>query len=72
LEIPIPDMMISSQVRQTFGLLPKGDAFYQKHKGKLLSCAEYEPCREKPLCEEKCPYHLPMQRVVQGAAGYFQ
>ncbi|RAV20534.1 aldo/keto reductase [Paenibacillus contaminans] len=72
LEIPIPDMMISSQVRQTFGLLPKGDAFYQKHKGKLLSCAEYEPCREKPLCEEKCPYHLPMQRVVQEASGYFQ
>ncbi|WP_409341956.1 aldo/keto reductase [Paenibacillus sp. MBLB4367] len=72
LEIPIPDIMISSQVRQTFGLLPKGDAFYLKHKEKLFSCADYEPCREKPLCEEKCPYHLPMQRVVQEAAGYFQ
>jgi predicted aldo/keto reductase-like oxidoreductase len=72
LEIPIPDVMISSRIRQTFGLLPKGDGFYQKHKEKLLSCADYEPCREEPLCEKKCPYHLPMSKVVREAAAYFR
>lgn len=70
--IPIPDTMISSRVREVFGLLPKGDGFYQKHKEKFFSCADYEPCREKPLCEEKCPYHLPMSTVVREAVGYFK
>ncbi len=68
LEIPIPDMMISSVVRRELGLLPKGQAFYEKHKSKIVSCADYEPCREKPLCESKCPYHLPMQRTIQETA----
>lgn len=70
--IPIPDVMISSRLRETFGLLPKGDGFYQKHKEKLFSCADYEPCREKPLCEEKCPYQLPISTVVREAVGYFK
>jgi uncharacterized protein len=69
--IPIPDVMISSKLREVFGLLPKGDAFYQKHKEKLFSCADYEPCREKPLCEEKCPYQLPMSAVVRESVSYF-
>lgn len=71
LGIPIPDVMISSRLRDEFGLLPKGDGFYQKHKEKLLSCADYEPCREQPLCQEKCPYHLPMAQVVRESAAYF-
>lgn len=71
LGIPIPDVMISSRLRDTFGLLPKGDGFYQKHKEKLLSCADYEPCRETPLCQPKCPYHLPMAQVVRESAAYF-
>lgn len=71
LEIPIPDVMISSRIRDAFGLLPKGDGFYQKHKEKLFSCADYEPCKEKPLCEEKCPYHLPMSTVIREATAYF-
>lgn len=69
--VTIPDVMISSRVREKFGLLPKGDGFYERMKDKILACAEYEPCKEKPLCEEKCPYHLPMQQVVQAAAGYY-
>lgn len=69
--IPIPDVMISSRIRNHFGLLPKGDAFYQKHKDKLFSCADYEPCKEQPLCEQKCPYHLPMQTVIQQSVSYF-
>ncbi|MNI81885.1 hypothetical protein D3C73_1385400 [compost metagenome] len=72
LEISIPDVMISSKVREKFGLLPKGDGFYQKQKDRILSCADYEPCREKPLCEQKCPYHLPMQQVIQAAASYYE
>lgn len=68
LEIPIPDIMISGVVRKELGLLPKGEAFFEKHKSKLLSCADYEPCKEKPLCEQKCPYHLPMQRTMQETA----
>ncbi|GIP34432.1 aldo/keto reductase [Paenibacillus sp. J2TS4] len=69
--IPIPDVMISSRIRNKFGLLPKGDGFYEKHKEKLFSCADYEPCREQPLCEQKCPYHLPMQSVIQQSVSYF-
>ncbi|MFD2670369.1 aldo/keto reductase [Marinicrinis sediminis] len=68
LEISIPDVMISSVIRSKFGLLPKGEAFYEKHKEKLTSCADYDPCKEQPLCEPKCPYQLPMQRVIQETA----
>ncbi|MED4602972.1 aldo/keto reductase [Paenibacillus validus] len=71
-EIAIPDIMISSQIRKTFGLLPKGDGFYQNNKEKILSCADHEPCKEKPLCEPMCPYHLPMREVVMGAADYYK
>lgn len=70
LGIPIPDVMISSRVRETIGLLPKGEAFYEKHKEKLLSCADYEGCREQTQCEAKCPYHLSIRRTVQRAAAY--
>ena len=69
--INIPDIMISSKIRQRLGLLPKGDGFYQKQKEKLFSCADYEPCKITPLCEQKCPYHLPMQQVVQESVSYF-
>lgn len=72
LDIPIPDVMISSKVRDTLGLLPRGESFYQKHKQKLISCADYEPCKETPLCEQKCPYHLPMQKVIQESVSYFR
>lgn len=68
LGIAIPDVMISSRVRDTLGLLPKGQGFYERMKEKITSCADYEPCKEKPLCEEKCPYHLPMQATIQKAA----
>lgn len=68
LGIPIPDVMISSVVRKELGLLPKGNGFYEKHRDKILSCADYEPCKEQPLCQPKCPYHLPMQKVIQEAA----
>ncbi|MDB5054281.1 MAG: aldo/keto reductase family protein [Bacilli bacterium] len=69
--ITIPDIMISSKIREKFGLLPKGDGFYQKQKDKLFSCADYEPCKVTPLCEQKCPYHLPMQKVIQESVSYF-
>jgi uncharacterized protein len=72
LGVPIPDVMISSKVRETLGLLPKGDGFYQKHKEKIMSCADYEPCKEQPLCQQLCPYHLPMQRVIQEAVAYYE
>lgn len=70
-EISIPDVMISSKVRDKFGLLPKGSGFFDRQKDKIIACADYEPCKEKPLCEEKCPYHLPMQSVIQKAARYY-
>jgi predicted aldo/keto reductase-like oxidoreductase len=70
LEVAIPDVMISSKVREKFGLLPKGAEFYQKQKERILSCADYEPCKEKPLCEQKCPYHLPMRKVIMESASY--
>jgi predicted aldo/keto reductase-like oxidoreductase len=70
LEIRIPDVMISSKIREKFGLLPKGEEFYQKQKDQFLSCADYEPCKVKPLCEQKCPYHLPMRKVIIESASY--
>ncbi|TMV50668.1 aldo/keto reductase [Paenibacillus mesophilus] len=71
LGIPIPDVMISSVVRKEFGLLPKGNGFYEKHKEKIMSCADYEPCKETPLCQKQCPYHLPMQSVIGKAAASY-
>jgi hypothetical protein len=63
--------MISSVASKEFGLLPKGNGFYEKHKEKIMSCADYEPCKETPLCQKQCPYHLPMQSVIaQAAANY--
>ncbi|MCR8632601.1 aldo/keto reductase [Paenibacillus radicis (ex Xue et al. 2023)] len=70
-DVKIPDIMISSKIRDVFGLLPKGEGFFEKQKDSIMSCADYEPCKEKPLCEQQCPYHLPMQRVVQEAASYY-
>jgi len=67
LEIRIPDVMISSVIREQQSLLPHGEKWFEKNKQKITSCADYEPCREKPLCEPVCPYHLPMQHTVQKA-----
>ncbi len=68
--INIPDIMISSRIREKFGLLPRGEAFYAKQKDKIISCADYEPCKEKPLCQQQCPYHLPMRKVIMEAGTY--
>ena len=68
LEISIPDVMISSIVREKFGLLPHGEQWFENHKAKITACSDYEPCKDRPLCEVKCPYHQPMQKVVQRAA----
>lgn len=68
--ISIPNVMIAGKVREKFGLLPKGAAWFEANKEKLQACAEYEPCKEKPICEPKCPYHLPMQRMIQRAASW--
>ena len=71
IDIKIPDVMISSVVREKFGLLPKGASWYDNNRDKITACADYEPCREKPLCEPKCPYHLPMQQTVQRAGRFY-
>ncbi|MGG1514250.1 aldo/keto reductase [Paenibacillus oryzisoli] len=71
LEIAIPDVMISSKFRDKFGLLPKGNGFFERQKDKLLGCAEHDPCKVNPLCEPKCPYELPMQSVIQRAASFY-
>ncbi len=71
LEISIPDFMISSVFSKKFGLLTRGEGFFQQQKERVMSCADYEPCKVKPLCEQVCPYHLPMQKVIQETASYF-
>lgn len=68
--ISIPDVMISSIARDRLGLLAHGNHFFDKNHEKISACADYEPCREQPLCEPKCPYELPMQQVIQQAAQY--
>lgn len=71
LEISIPDVMIASKFREKFGLLPKGDGFFQRQKDKITGCADHDPCKVVPLCEAKCPYQLPMQLVVQKASSFY-
>lgn len=68
--ISIPDVMISSITTKAFGLLPRGQKFYEENLDKLLSCTDYEPCKDTPLCEQKCPYHLPMKSVIQDMANF--
>jgi len=70
--IKIPDIMISSKIRERFGLLPKGNGFYEKYKDNILSCADHEPCKEKPLCEQQCPYHLPMATVIRESVSFIK
>lgn len=72
LEISIPDMMISSVFSKKYGLLGRGEQFFKKQKERVMSCADYEPCKEKPLCEQICPYHLPMQKVIQETANFMK
>lgn len=66
--ISIPDVMITSIASKQYGLLPRGEQFFDKNKEKLLSCADYDPCKQIPQCEQLCPYQLPMQSVIQKAA----
>ncbi len=61
LGIRIPDTLIPSRYRQRYGLLEAGEALWQQSASKFAQCLEYEPCREKPLCQQACPYHLPIQ-----------
>jgi len=65
LEIRIPDLMISHKAKEKVGLLGHGNHFYQDQSEKISQCADYEPCKERPLCEKDCPYHLPIQQTVQ-------
>lgn len=67
LQIRIPDVMIASVVREKFGLLPHGQNWFERNKFQITACADYEPCRGKPLCEPVCPYHLPMRETVMRA-----
>lgn len=71
ISIPIPDVMISSLVSQRLGLLPKGNGFYEKHRDKIMSCEDHDPCKTTPICESKCPYHLPMRSVIVRAASNY-
>lgn len=64
LGIRIPDTLLPSRYRERFGLLAWGEQIWQQQAAKFQSCLDYEPCREKPLCEQDCPYHLPIQQEI--------
>lgn len=59
--IPIPDLMISSDSFQRYGLLEKGSGIIENSNSKLFQCSTYEPCQIKPLCQIECPYELSIQ-----------
>jgi len=65
LGIRIPDTIIPSRYREKYGLLGAGEAIWQKQAALFASCLEYEPCKEKPLCEKACPYHIPIQNEIR-------
>jgi aryl-alcohol dehydrogenase-like predicted oxidoreductase len=68
LGIRIPDTLIPSRYRERFGLLEAGEQLWQKSAAKFAQCLEHEPCRERPLCEQACPYHLPIQDEIRRLA----
>lgn len=72
IEIKIPDVMITSVIRKNKSLLPKGEQFFAAQKEKIMACKDHEPCQDQPMCEPKCPYHLPIQKVVQTAADLYE
>jgi aryl-alcohol dehydrogenase-like predicted oxidoreductase len=65
LGIRIPDTLIPSRYRQRFGLLEAGERLWQQSASKFAQCLEYEPCREQPLCQQACPYRLPIQSEIR-------
>lgn len=65
LGIRIPDPLIPSRYREKYGLLEAGEALWLQSAKKFLSCLDYEPCKKKPLCEQACPYHLPIQSEIK-------
>ncbi|USG66752.1 aldo/keto reductase [Brevibacillus ruminantium] len=67
LGIRIPDTLIPSRYREKFGLLEVGEELWQKSADHFAACMTYEPCREKPLCQQACPYHLPIQQEIRRA-----
>ncbi|MGD8190877.1 aldo/keto reductase [Brevibacillus ginsengisoli] len=69
LGIRIPDTLIPSRYRERYGLLEWGEQLWQQSASKFASCLDYEPCREKPLCEQACPYQLPIQQEIARANG---
>lgn len=69
LGIRIPDTLIPSRYRERHGLLEWGEKLWQESASKFASCLDYEPCREKPLCEKACPYKLPIQQEIARAHG---
>ncbi len=64
LGIRIPDTLIPSRYRERYGLLEWGEMLWQQSAAKFQECLEYEPCKEKPLCEQACPYQLPIQQEI--------
>ncbi|NGQ95263.1 aldo/keto reductase [Brevibacillus sp. SYP-B805] len=68
LGIRIPDTLIPSRYRERFGLLEAGEQLWEKSAAKFAACLEHERCREKPLCEQACPYHLPIQEEIRRLA----
>ncbi len=68
LGIRIPDTLIPSRYRERYGLLAAGEELWQKSAAKFADCLAYEPCRERPLCEQACPYHLPIQSEIRRLA----
>ncbi|MBE5397361.1 aldo/keto reductase [Brevibacillus borstelensis] len=69
LGIRIPDTLIPSRYRQKYGLLEAGELMWQQSADKFAQCMTYEPCREQPLCQQACPYHLPIQAEIRRAMG---
>ncbi|UFJ39733.1 aldo/keto reductase [Brevibacillus humidisoli] len=65
LGIRIPDTLIPSRYRNRYGLLPAGEELWNKSEEKFSQCLTYEPCRDRPLCERACPYHLPIQDEIR-------
>jgi aryl-alcohol dehydrogenase-like predicted oxidoreductase len=65
LGIRIPDTLIPSRYRDRFGLLEAGERIWQQSVSKFAQCLEYEPCRDQPLCQKACPYHLPIQAEIR-------
>jgi len=62
--IEIPDTLIAEPYWAASLMSEQGRNIWAEATGPIHSCADYEPCKTTPLCEQPCPYNLPIRDII--------